>query len=119
MPRTTDAAVKEIIETGLNTMPFIMAASTLVTAYLESSGLPESQLTEIERWWTAHLVTIREPRPHQTRLGESSVTFVEGDLGKGLESSFYGQVVLQLDTSGTLAGATTEDALKRATFDVD
>jgi hypothetical protein len=120
MPRTTDAAVKEIIDTALNCMPFIMTASILVTNYLGAVGYAEPHLAEIERWWAAHLVTIREPRPHQVKLGESTVTFVEGDLGKNLESSFYGQTVLSLDTDGVLREvvAAVEAGIKYATFDV-
>lgn len=102
MPRTTDPDVKAIIATELDTLPFIIAASIMVDAYLSTAGLPETQLAEIERWWTAHLITVREPHTHQVRLGASEVTHVEGDLGKDLESSFYGQTVLRLDTSGTL-----------------
>jgi hypothetical protein len=123
MPRTTDAAVKQILKTELNTMPFIMTASTLVTAYLGSAGLSEPHLSEIECWWAAHLTTIQEPLVQRTRLGESEVSFVDlkGTLAKGLESTPYGQTVLMLDSSGTLVslGAQAEAGLKRATFDVD
>lgn len=108
MPRTTDAAVKEILATALNTMPFIMTASVLVDAYLGTSGLSEPHLSEIERWWAAHLVTIREPQVAKKDLGDTSVTFVRGQLKTGLEATLYGQTVLQLDTTGTLAMEVTE-----------
>jgi hypothetical protein len=118
MPRITDDDVKEIIETALDTRPFILTANLLVTTYLGATTLPEAQLAEIERWWTAHLVTIREPRPHRVQLGESLIEHVEGDLGQGLASSFYGQTVLQLDTSGTLRDVTVAaaEALRPASF---
>src|SRR5262245_18019503 len=77
MPRTTDEAVKQIIDTALNTLPFIMAADMLVTSYLVPAGLSEPLLAEIERWWAAHLITIREPRPHEATMGNTTTTFVE------------------------------------------
>jgi len=121
MPRTTDAAVKQIISTDLNTMPFIMAASLFVTTYLAGSGLPEAHLAEIERWWAAHLVSIREPRTTRKRLGDTEVAYQTGVLGTGLQSTFYGQTALQLDSSGTLLtmAAAAETPPKPASFDVD
>jgi len=117
MPRTTDSAVKAILDTQLNTMPFIQTASVLVTTYLVPQGLPESLLAEIECWLAAHLVVIREPRTHQTRLGETAITYDTPQLGLGLESTPYGQTVLTLDVSGTLA--TLAKAPLPASFAVD
>jgi hypothetical protein len=98
MPRTTDAHVKEILPTAINTMPFIMTASALVTAHLSTVGYSEPHLAEIERWWAAHLVTVREQRTKSVKLGDTQYTYVEGGQAD------YWQTVLQLDTSGTLLG---------------
>ena len=118
MARTTDTDVKAIIATQLDTSPFIFTAHLLVEMYCGDAGLSEDVLTEMETYWAAHLVTIREPRPHQKKIGDTTITHVEGTLGSGLQSSFYGQVVIQL-SDGALAAAAEGVALKNATFDVD
>jgi hypothetical protein len=116
--RTTDDAVKAIIATELDTTPFIYTAHLLTDMYCGDAALSEDILTEIETYWAAHLVSIREPRPHQVKTGETTVTYVEGDLGAGLQSTFYGQVVIEL-SNGALAAAAEGTVLKNASFYLD
>ena len=114
--RVADPDVKAILDTQVDTTPFIYTAHILVDMTCGDAGLSEDVLTEMETYWAAHLVTIRDPRPHQKKIGDTTLTYVEGSLGSGLQSSFYGQVVIQL-SNGALAAAATETVLKNATFD--
>ena len=103
--RVTDAEVKEIIETTINTVPFIIAANLLVTNTLGSTGLSAATLTEIERWVSAHLVAIRVRQATKEKIADAEITF-EGNqtsMGKGLLATTYGQQAIMLDTTGALS----------------
>jgi hypothetical protein len=105
MPRTTDAAVKEVIETPRNTLPFIATAAVLVERYAQTTGVgvDETTLERIECYWAAHLVALTEPRATRRTLGETTVEYRQGTLGSGLMSTFFGQTVVALDPTGSLA----------------
>ena len=60
MARVIDAEIKEIIDTTIDTDPFIEAANLVVTARLANQGIGDDLLKEIERWFAAHLVAIRD-----------------------------------------------------------
>jgi hypothetical protein len=77
---------------------YISAANTMLNEVL---GTTESDLmTEIERWLTAHMITItRERQAAKEGAGGAEITYT-GKWGWGLQSSSYGQMVLALDTSG-------------------
>ena len=105
MARTTATEVKEIISTEL-TDPQITAyigiANSIVTNNV-TCGLSASALEEIERWLTAHLISITQERQvKKEKLGEAELTYA-GQYGTGLKSTSYGQMVLMLDTCGGLA----------------
>jgi hypothetical protein len=107
MARTTVIEVSKILDnTNLDDSvlrSFINTANSLVTTYLGDSGLGETILTEIEKWWAAHLVsTTRERTAKSEKVGDVSVEYT-GEFGKDLESSPYGQMVLQLDSTGILS----------------
>lgn len=110
MARVLASEVKEILDTDLSGAAleaFIVAANLTVTDLLGSSTvLSSSQLKEIERWFTAHLVACtREQQAKSEKVaGEASITY-QGETGKGLDSTFYGQQVKILDTSGVLAAS--------------
>lgn len=103
--RSNPATVKDIIDTELDDAIvdlFVDTASALVDANLLNSGLSEALLTRIETFLAAHLLTVREPQARSVTLGDESVSF-QGVTGDMLKATFYGQAVLLLDTSGTLA----------------
>ena len=107
--RVLPAEVKEIIDTELSdpiVVTFIDAANLTVTALLGSdTTLGAAQLKEIERWYTAHLIACTRARQVKSEsVGDASVTY-QGETGKGLDASMYGQMVKQLDTSGIMAAA--------------
>jgi hypothetical protein len=107
MARTTDTEVKKIISlnTVTDTTPFIDTANLLVTKHLGNSGLSDDELTQIEKYLTAHLLTLHndERQLKTQKLGDATDTYA-GNFGKGLEFSQFGQMVLMLDSTGTMQG---------------
>ena len=84
---------------------FITAANLTVTAMLSSAGLSDDQLKEIERWLAAHFIAIQDPRAKSKEFGDSKEDYEGAVVGEGLKLTRYGQQVLVLDTSGTMASA--------------
>ena len=107
MARTTDTEVKKIISLNsvTDTTPFIDTANLLVTKHLGNSGLSADELTQIEKYLTAHLLTLHndERQLKSQKLGDATDTYA-GAFGKGLEFSQFGQMVLMLDSTGTMQG---------------
>lgn len=107
MSRVSIEHLKEIIDTQLTDdeiTAFIGAAHDLVEELLEGK-LPEARLEQVEKFLTAHFIAVtRERMETQHKVGEVSVTFGQA-LGAGLQGSTYGQTVLLLDTTKTLATA--------------
>lgn len=105
MARTTEEAVKDVIDTSLTNeeiTPFLQAANRLVTDKLTGLGYSSEMLQEIETWLTAHFVAIRDPQILKEKIGENDVTYT-GKSGFGLDATTYGQQVQLLDHKGVLA----------------
>ena len=108
MPRVTEGQVKEIISTDLSDITaYITAANLIVTDRLGSTTtLGSAILIEIERWLTAHLIAITQEPESQVKaekIGDASINYARGELGKSLEATFYGQQVILLDSTGLMA----------------
>lgn len=106
--RVTASEVKAIMDIELTDAAvdiFIGIANPIVTDNLDTATtLTDAQLKEIERWLTAHLISVtKERRGKAEKLGEASITY-QGIFGVGLKATEYGQMLEVLDTSGTLAG---------------
>ena len=113
MARVTEAEVRLIIEidsTVSDLTPFITLASLLVSSKLESRGLSEGLLKEIERWLAAHFIAIRDPRSKSESVGDISVTY-GGTTGEGLKATLYGQQAIAIDPSGTLERLNKQSAM--------
>lgn len=103
--RTTTTAVELIISTTLTDpqiQAFIDTATLIVDANLADKGLSPDLLTQIETWLAAHLLSMRDQRTSERRIGDVWFTY-QGQTGLGLDATLYGQQVKLLDTSGTLA----------------
>lgn len=116
MGRVTAPEVKEILDTNLSDPvidTFINAANLTVTEILgDDTTLSSDQKKEIERWLTAHLVACtRQQQKQSEKLGEAAVTY-QGQTGKGLDATFYGQQVKVLDTTGKIAARIGKKAVK-------
>lgn len=97
--------VRDIMETSLpdaQVEAYIGSANTYINSTLLGKGLSDALLAEIERWLSAHMIALTAERT--TKKEEAGTAKVEyaGQFGKSFEATSYGQMVLALDTSGTL-----------------
>lgn len=105
MSRVTTEEVKEIIQTNMTDLtPFINVANILVTQKLGASDLDADTLKEIERWLSAHFVSMKERQPISESIGSASMSYA-GAYGKGIDETTYGRTAKALDTTGALASA--------------
>lgn len=87
--------------TAAQIAPFITSANVMIN---ENIGTDTTDLLkEIERWLTAHMISItRERQSIKEEAGSAKVEYA-GKFGEGLKSTSYGQMVLSLDTTGIFA----------------
>lgn len=100
--------VKNIIDTVLTAdevVPFINSASLIVDNVLVGQGYGDNTLAEIEKWLSAHLISIRDPRIKQEKIGDAQVTYQVGTgvIAKGLDATLYGQQAKLLDYKNLLS----------------
>ena len=109
--RVTAEAVKEIIRTSLSNDVILTSqintANIFVDEYLESSGLSDAMLTQVELYLAAHFVALTDEGAGLTRdkLGDADQSYANV-YGQGLKSTRYGQTAMALDTTGVLANLT-------------
>ena len=102
MPRVTDTEVFAIIDTSLTDINvFINTANMMVTSWLETAGLTDETLKEIERYLSAHVLSVQDQRTKSVGVDVLSESY-QGQWGMGLNGTSYGQMAILLDTSGTL-----------------
>lgn len=110
MARTTSALVQGVLvdnwdgKTRLN--PFIDAATLVVTRVLACATakgytLSSDELEMIERWLAAHFYA-QQDRPYQSKSTKGASASFQGQTGMRLESTYFGQTALTIDTSGCL-----------------
>lgn len=101
MARVTDSGVKTILDTAIDTTPFITAANLLIDYHL-AGVLSEALLTEIERFYAAWLACGRDPRAQSVRTDDTTVVYQEGAA-----KDFFLERALALDPTGRLRLAGT------------
>ena len=103
MPRTTAELVAGIIEVQVTIPlePFILPANELVTEICVPAGYTDERLELIERYLSAHIYTLRDPRPVSQTAGPVSETY-QSRVDLYLCTSHYGQMAMMLDTAGGL-----------------
>ena len=98
MARVTATEVRVVITTALLDTAieaYIVLANSMVTNTV-TCGLSAAVLKEIERWLTAHLISITKERlTTEEKLGEATVKYAQGG-----ETQTYWDMVLLLDTCG-------------------
>lgn len=109
MARVTTSDVRDIMTDSVasdkDITPHIDVANLMVTEDLGEQGLSDARLLQIEKWLSAHFVTIDVEKGglNRIRTGEASEGYsAPSRLGKGLEMTRYGQQVMMLDTTGIL-----------------
>lgn len=106
--RVTAAEVKDImdecsIDDSIVTVYITAASAVIDSAFSGDTTTSTTLLKEIERWYSAHLVASTLDRTTQEeKIGDAAILY-SAKMGKGLESTPYGQAVLQLDVSGKMA----------------
>ncbi len=91
---------------------FIATANLLVTEVLGSSSLSSDRLKHIEQWLAAHLCATKDQRQSARTVDGRTTLAFQGKTDMGLEATHYGQTVLMLDSTGSLAEAAA--GLKKA-----
>ena len=109
MARTTATEVKQILDNSTLADAivdaYIIAANALVTKLLSGKGLGDVLMEEIERWLTAHMISVtRERMGAKEEAGGAKIEYT-GTYGQALKSSPYGQMVMTLDTTGNMAAS--------------
>ena len=108
MARTDAESVLKILPPGTAMVeatinPFIEVANGMVTANV-TCGLSVAILTEIERWLTAHLISVvYERMASKEKVGDAEVEYLGKASAVGLKATPYGETALLLDTCGGLA----------------
>ena len=105
--RTTVARVLTILgETDISEIDiesYIGASNTFTTAQLGTSTLGDLVLEEIERWMTAHMISVsRQRMGKKEEAGSAKIEYI-GIYGSMLNSTPFGQMVISLDTTGKMA----------------
>lgn len=110
LPRVTDADVKTILDTTIDTTPFTVTAHCLVEETLYPLGtLSEARLTQIELYLSAHFACTMDPRITKEKIGDGENTYqLKADTG--LNGTTYGQQAAMLDTTGKLMNMTAPKA---------
>ena len=116
--RVTAEEVFEIIDTTLTEIDvFITTANMMVTGYLADKDLSTLTLKEIERYISAHILSLRDMRTKSVGVDVISESY-QGQWGMGLNGTSYGQTAILLDTSGTLGMLAKNGFSKLATMNV-
>ena len=105
--RVTATEVKQILDdsdlTDAIVDAYIIGANIFVTDNLASSTLTDDTLEQIELWTTAHMITAtRERMAKKEEAGGAKIEY-NGTTASGFNATPYGQMVLALDSTGTIA----------------
>ena len=102
---TTVEKVREILDSTLddaNITAYITAAGLYLDTIFTGQDISEDLRNEIERWVTAHLISVSKERQwEEVDAGTASEKFT-GKYEMGLSMTSYGQTAILLDTTGEL-----------------
>jgi hypothetical protein len=110
MARTNSAAVQSLLgpnyDCTTDLTPFIQTANGMADrvaacAAAKGKALTPQELQSIEGWLAAHFYAQMDQLYKSKSTGGASASF-QGETGKGLESTLYGQSALMADYSGCL-----------------
>lgn len=118
MARTTATAVKQILTTSLTDTvveAYIDDASAMVDEVFEDdTDIGSTLLTAIEKWLTAHMIASTQERFGKEEGAGGAYIKYTGVYGEGLRSTPYGQMVMNLDTTGLMAATGGKGATIKA-----
>lgn len=111
MARTNVDDVRAIITTSLTDPQvegYITDSNLIVTSKFAGVTISSDLLEAIEKWLTAHLITMSQKRQlSDQKVDEASVKYA-GKFGLYLEHTTYGQMVIFLDPTNTMVDAQAE-----------
>lgn len=116
----TAQQVATIVDTSTDCAPFLATANAIFNATLQGKGLPSDLSDQIILYLAAHfaVLTTESGGLKRSKLSEADESYrIPGDKDTGLSFTRFGQQAMLLDTSGTLAGLSTNKGLK-ALFEV-
>jgi len=90
---------------------YILGANRFINrVFATPPSLDEETLFELERWFTAHMIAVSRVRTTtEEKVGDATIKFA-GKFGEQLSSTPYGQMVIQLDTTGKIASVSGKRA---------
>ena len=104
--RVVAADVSAILDDTALTDPqieiYITGAEAFVDNALGSSGLSVAVMKEIERYLTAHFITVTKERTAKKEEAGGAKIEYTGSWGGGLRATHFGQTAIDFDTTGTL-----------------
>lgn len=98
-----DLAEVIAIDADISAAVAIDTAHYLVEDHCSGYGYEEDRLILLEKWLAAHLYAVLSPQLRSETIGPISESYVIGQLGKGFDSTMYGQQALRLDVSRGLS----------------
>ncbi len=101
--RVVDSDVKQILRTTIDTQPYIVCATLVVTERLVPVGYSADRLRQIELYLSAHLASLQDPGLIELTADGATARYDRGKLGTGLNGTQYGQQIQWLDYLGILA----------------
>jgi len=107
----SDPVIEAMIGTASRAVDSIFADDTTTSS---------AMLADIEKFYAAHLIAVSDlsNRVVEEQIDDAKVKY-STPSGKGLESSGYGQVVKELDTTGKMANLSKKSASIRAVQSFD
>lgn len=106
--RVTATEVKDIMDncqvTDTVVDIYISVASKVIDSVFSGDTTTSAELLkEIERWYSAHLIASTLERiSYEEKIGDAAIIYA-AKMGRGFESTPYGQALLQIDVTGKLA----------------
>lgn len=100
---TTIEALEKIIELDpdIDAQPFIEDGISFVTDVCGGSSYTDDKFERITRYISAHFYCLMDPRTQSEGVKGITARY-EGQTGKYLEFTRYGQMAMLLDTDGNL-----------------
>ena len=93
---------------------FIVSAEETITNLYTGISISTTLLKEIERYFVAHMIASTLYRMGaEEQVGAAQIKYT-GKWGEGLSSTPYGQLILAIDTTGTMAKSSKRVASIRA-----
>lgn len=101
--RVNEDDVAGIIDTEKDIKPYLKTANIVMNnVFADNTTVDDPTLAELERWLCAHFIEADTGTIVSQTIDDSTDKFAD-HLGKGLDSTRFGQMIKLIDPSGLLA----------------